>query len=117
MNSFEKKGNILDQLVVRKHVTLKALPYIRNKYNNDNSNIITQQQFDQWINSRRQQKQQLTLYGKIVVHEDLKVYVHLYFIETTRNNTAVRAKKTIRIYSYNINNIPVYATKLKKNHY
>ena len=47
MNAFEKKGNILDQLVVRKHVTLKALPYIRNKYNNDNSNIITQQQFDQ----------------------------------------------------------------------
>ena len=44
MNSFEKKGNILDQLVVRKHVTLKVLPYIRNKYNNNN-NIITQQHF------------------------------------------------------------------------
>ena len=85
-------------------------------YNNhhDNKKFVTTQQLDWRIKLRRQQRtQQLALNGHKVVHEDLKEYGHPYYIASTSNKGDSYIKVTIRIHSRNVNNISIYATKVK----
>ena len=53
--------------------------------------------------------------GHKVVHKYLKEYGYLYFIANVSNKKESIANATIRIHSHNINNIPIYATKVNNN--
>lgn len=55
------------------------------------------------------------MHGQKVVHEDLKEYDYLYSISSNSNNSETGKKEIIRIYSHNIDNLPIYGAKVKKS--
>ena len=74
MSSPAKKGGSLDKWIVRKHGKLKKGRPSLSKTLNNNKYHVTQTHLDQRIKLRRQQQQrtqQLTLYGKTIVLDDL----------------------------------------------
>ena len=93
-----KKGSSLDKRIVRKHGKIKRVIPRSNKQINNIKHIFTKQQLDQRIKlhiQQQQRTQQLTLYGNIIVHNDLKEYDHLYSLSPLSKNCEKGKKETI----------------------
>ena len=53
------------------------------------------------------------MHGNKTVHDDLKMYDRPYSLPSYSNHCAKDQKETIRIHSHNVDNLPLYVTKVK----